>query len=261
MNLKQLLRKIYRKFPKGLSEVWDFPGYQCGVKDWNAEIKKVFLCLDFTEACLIECQKFQPDLILTHHPFLFGKKSEVCAHDLKKAQLIEEIEQLNCPIYSFHTNYDKAEDGMNDVLISLLGFEKVSVADDGLMRLCKTPAPMSFDMLFSHLCDTFDFDHLDYINNDNRLISHITFIAGGGASEFMHPLIKNSDVYLSGDCAHHHRLDMMRYGINYIDLPHEVEEIGFLTGMKKALEEIDPSLALCCYSFERYFSLYLPKKA
>lgn len=254
------MRAIYQRFPKNLSEPWDFPGYQCGSKNWDKEIQKVFLCLDFTEGCLEECRSFQPDLILTHHPFYFGNRKRILLRDPKREALEENINTLGCPLYSFHTNFDKAECGMNDTILQLLGGTREKVGEDGLMRLFSLPASTTMESLMQKICDVFHFEHLDYIGDKEQPISKATMIAGGGAQDYADPLVSESDVYLSGDCAHHTRLDMIRYGVSYIDMPHEVEEKGFLLGMQKALLAIDPTLKVDAFGFESYFSSFTSKK-
>jgi putative NIF3 family GTP cyclohydrolase 1 type 2 len=45
------------------------------------EVKKIFLCLDFDDEIYANAVAAKPDLILTHHPFLYGSKHQVLAGD------------------------------------------------------------------------------------------------------------------------------------------------------------------------------------
>lgn len=69
-------------------------------------------------------------------------------------------------------------------------------------------------------------------------IKKVAFVAGGDSSAYFDALSLGADCYISGDCAHHTRLEMRRYGLNYIELPHEVEEIGFLKGMSDIIKRL-----------------------
>lgn len=255
MKTKKLISSLGKRFPLSAALDFDFPGYQTGIYDKDREVKKVFLCLDFTEACFKTCLEYSPDLILTHHPFIFGKKKDVFCTDLKKAQLDYDINDLlKCPLYSYHTNFDIKENGMNDSLLEILNWKVDHIARDHLMRIVSFDKEKDMDEILNHLLDTFSFEYLGYLKFHEKIKS-LGFIAGGAGNDFMDAVDEKVDLYISGDCAHHARVDMTRYQLNYIELPHEVEEYGFLYGMKKALLKINPSLDILPYSYEKYFSL------
>ena len=106
MKTKALLRKLSTFFPKKLAEAYDYPGLQVG--KLKEDTNNVLLCLDFDEDVLnyILNNKLesQIDLIITHHPFIFGNKKDILANDNNKNYLYHKMEELNIPIYSFHTN-------------------------------------------------------------------------------------------------------------------------------------------------------------
>lgn len=256
MNERSFLAKLFRRCPKNFSEVWDFPGYQYGKKHLEREIKKVLLCLDFTEDVLEKAEEYRPDIIITHHPFFFGKMKDILAADARKIYLCHEIDTLDCPIYSFHTNFDKIKGGMNDTLISMLGGGDIKVYKDDLLRNFKIDGVDEFDKIVELVAATYSLPYLQYYKCNDKKIDSICMIAGGGASEFMNAIDMKADLYISGDASHHTRLDIKRYNLNYIELPHEVEEIGFLKGMSKMIMDIEPSLDIERFAFEKFYSLY-----
>ncbi len=255
MNERSLISRINSCFPPSSSEVWDFPGFQCGKRNPKREIKKVLLCLDFTEEVLVEAKKYQPDLILTHHPFFFGKKKDVLSSDAKKIYLTQEVEKLNCSLYSYHTDFDKGAMGMNDTLLSFLGVKDIQVAPDGLMRLGHLSHPVSMEELLDLVKDKYSLPFLLYLKGTKEEIQNIAFVAGGDSGAYFDALSLGADCYISGDCPHHTRLEMRRYGLNYIELPHEVEELGFLVGMSEVLSKINPEIDVNKFAFEKYFDI------
>lgn len=260
MNELKFLTNLYRRFPKNSSEIWDFPGFQCGIKNPNKEIKKILLCLDYYEDVYLEVIKFKPDIIITHHPFFFGKRNEVLNSDCKKILLEKQVQELKIPLYSFHTNFDKGNEGMNDTFISYMGFKKDEIFMDNLMRSFTFNTPISMIDLIKLLCDKFNFESLDYLLNEEskngKLLNKGAVILGGGSNEYFNALSMSSDVFISGDCPHHTRLEMRRYNINYIDLPHEAEEKMFLLGMSKAIKNIDSSIEIDAFACQKYFDNY-----
>ena len=229
MNERSLIRHINKLFPPSSSEAWDFPGFQYGVRHPERTVNKVLLCLDFTE--------------------------DVLSIDAKKIYLTKEIEKLDCPLYSYHTDYDKGENGMNDTLLSVLKMKRIKVAEDGLMRLASLEKKMTIEELVDDVKGKLNLPFLLYLKGEKSEIEKIALVAGGDSAAYFDALSLGADCYISGDCPHHTRLEMRRYGINYIELPHEVEELGFLKGMKKALETISPSLDISSVVFEKYFDI------
>lgn len=254
MELRKLIRALSGCFPFSSSEVWDFPGYQAGKKKPDMEIRKVMLCLDFEESGFTEALRFQPDLILTHHPFLFGKKREVLENDPLKADLMIRIEEeLNCPIYSYHTCFDKGLGGMNDTILDELGLKTEKIGKDGLLRFALLPKTLSIEDLAKSIKEKLNLPYAFYHKGAIEEIRRIALIAGGGSSSFRDAIEEGADCFISGDCPHHTRLDMVRYEINYIDVSHEIEEEGFLLGMGRCLKRIDEGLEILPYRFEEDF--------
>ncbi len=252
---RKLLHRLGLLFPKSLSEFYDHPGYQTGKKDMNRDVKKVFLCLDFTEACLEKAISYQPDIIITHHPFFFGHRGKIRKRDLLKAELEKQVyEKLDCPIYSYHTDFDKAENGMNDTLFAFFGWERAAVGKDGCLRITSFEEGKTTAEIARFLSEKFHFDYIGYLDNGN-LNHKVGMIAGGAGNGWEDALKEGVDLYISGDSAHHSRVDMRRYHLNYIELPHECEEIGFMMGMKKALLGIDPELDVLEFSYEEPYAL------
>ena len=116
MKTIKLLRNLAKRFPKSLKEGFDHVGLMTG--KLKEETKTIVLCLDFDEIVLKEIQGLNKniDLIISHHPFIFGTRYQVLKKDPIKKQLCDKIDELNIPVYSMHTNFDSGIGGMNDAL-------------------------------------------------------------------------------------------------------------------------------------------------
>ncbi|MBO3442956.1 Nif3-like dinuclear metal center hexameric protein, partial [Clostridium sp. CCUG 7971] len=68
------------------------------------------------------------DLIITHHPFIFKKMNKINTSDLK-GKLIHKLIKNDVALYSMHTNFDIAYDGLNDYFMEVIGFENSKILD------------------------------------------------------------------------------------------------------------------------------------
>ena len=252
MNTRTLISKIGKRFPKKTAEAYDFPGLQVG--KFKDETKTVLLCLDFDKFVL----KYMKDnnllntidIIFTHHPFIFGKKRFVFEADPLKKELFEEIEKLNIPIFSLHTNFDLGKDGMNDALTELLGLTNVQpLIGDPVGRGGLLEKEMEINAFAKYAIEKLNVSYGQLTSAGTKNIRKVAIIGGGGWRSWKVAKEEGYDIFISGDIPHHGRRDIVNYEYNYLDVPHEVERI-FMTQFKKILLSIDNSLEIICVNQE-----------
>lgn len=126
MKLKSLIKKIESKYPLSLAYDWDNVGLLVG--DFDANIKKVLVTLEANEKVIDEAIENNIDLIITHHPFIFSKMNKINTGDFK-GRLIHKLIKKDIALYSMHTNFDIAFDGLNDYFMEIMGFENSKVLE------------------------------------------------------------------------------------------------------------------------------------
>lgn len=126
MKLRDLIKVIEEKYPTNLAYDWDNVGLLVG--DWDSEINKVLVSIEANEKLIEEAIENDIDLIVTHHPFIFSKVKRITTSELK-GKLIHKLIKNDIAIYSMHTNFDIANEGLNDYFMSLLGIEKSEILD------------------------------------------------------------------------------------------------------------------------------------
>lgn len=250
MKTKTLLLKLSKKFPKRLaSKHHDYVGLMCG--KLPNEINKITLCLDFDESIFSDVIANKPDLIITHHPFIYGRKSKVLKFDENKRKLVEKLEKMGIPVYSFHTNFDEGKGGMNDALAEKIGLLNITQLEtDPMARGGVLPYAMNMEELTSYLCKKLNVSYGHYINCGKKVIKTMAIIGGGGWSSFRNAKSENYDCYVSGDIPHHGRRSVISEKYNYIDLPHEIENI-FMERMRKILLDIDNNIEITVIYHEK----------
>lgn len=242
MNTIKLLRQLAKRFPKSIATHGDHVGLMTG--KLKEDTKNIVLCLDFDDVAYdkLSSLKNKPDLILTHHPFIYGTKYRVFMHDEAKKNLCEKIDKKNIPVYSMHTNFDTGKDGMNDALANALHLKNIIQLETCHMaRGGELEKPMEIHEFakYANKCLNIEYSHLVFAGK--KMIKKVAIIGGGGSYKYLNAMNENYDIYISGDTPHHIRRDVIAYHFNYLDVSHEVERI-FMPQMKKILLEIDPTL-------------------
>nr|WP_242824151.1 Nif3-like dinuclear metal center hexameric protein [[Clostridium] dakarense] len=84
--------------------------------------------LEANENVIEEAINNNVDLIITHHPFIFKKINKINTSDLK-GKLIHKLIKNDVALYSMHTNFDIASDGLNDYFMERIGLENSKILD------------------------------------------------------------------------------------------------------------------------------------
>lgn len=239
MEASKLVYLLGRRFPKKIAiKNHDFHGLMVG-KPKGKEIKRILLCLDLDYLILDEILSFKPDLIITHHPFIYGKKSYVLKNDQLKKSLYDKLMSLNIIVYSYHTSFDESKDGMNDCLANMLNLKDIKPLENCPMaRGGNLPAEMSFNEFNKYCLEKLNMPFSISFNYGNKNIKNVAIVGGGGWSFFRCAKEEGYDLFVSGDMPHHGQRDVILEKYNYINIPHEVENV-FMGQMKKILLNID----------------------
>ncbi|OGO78675.1 MAG: Nif3-like dinuclear metal center hexameric protein [Clostridiales bacterium GWB2_37_7] len=112
--------------PKRLAEAWDNVGLLVG--DGSSKIQKILVCLDATEWVIEEAIEQGADMIVCHHPIIFGGIKRITADTVLGRKLIRLISK-SISVYCAHTNYDIAKEGLNDIFAKRLGFNSFSLIE------------------------------------------------------------------------------------------------------------------------------------
>ncbi len=112
MRLNQLIKELNKIYIKEKTPKWDNIGWQLDKPNKKEKIKNILLCLDLNNKAIDQAIKDSCNLIITHHPFIFGKRKQNYK-DFYKLKIINKIKKNNIFVYSIHTNFDASKYGMN----------------------------------------------------------------------------------------------------------------------------------------------------
>jgi len=249
MNSGKLIRKFWSKYPKKMQENWDRCGLQIG--KLPEEVNRVMVCLDYDTEMCSKAKEIKPDLIITHHPFIFGTRMAVLNADEYKEKVTKITEgELKSCVYSFHTCFDNAPCGMNDILAAKLNLREIYTPESCItMRIGVLEKEMNLDEFKTYALEKLNVSYGLLVCGNLNQIKKVGIIGGGAARDFTFAIDEGCDIYISGDMAHHTRREIIERNFNYLDVPHEVERV-FINQIKKDLLEIDPSIETFTFDHE-----------
>lgn len=130
MLVADLEAVLERLAPRALAEPGDNVGLLVG--DRRAEVRRVLVTLELTDAVLEEAITGGYDTILSHHPLLFSPLAGVL-ESRPRERMVRELIRRNIDLIAVHTNLDSAEGGIAAVAAQALGLE-------GTVPLRRSPA-------------------------------------------------------------------------------------------------------------------------
>lgn len=243
LTTAKLLQAFGQDFPKRLAKQYgDFVGLMTGKLPKN--LNKIAIVLDMEPMLLDGMLKEKPDLIITHHPLIYGTRYSLLKHDEAKRNLVNQLDRHHIPVYSLHTNFDAGKGGMNDALANAIGLLDIApLQGDSLARGGRLAKPMKRLAFAEMVKEKLALPYVHMIPEGNPIISRVALIGGGGAKYYPTAQVEGFDIFLSGDSAHHVRRGIVNAHFNYLEIAHEVETI-FIPTMAKYLKQLDSSLQL-----------------
>lgn len=243
---------IEKTVPSGLQEEWDNSGLLIGFED--KEVKTILTCLEIDDKVLDEAKKIGADMIITHHPLIFGGISSFNAANYKDA-IIMDIISSGISVYSCHTPFDKVKGGNNDILMALLGLESVrnlsgqdivsaakmmdrhEEADIG--RIGELKETMVFRDVIGYIADKLDLSirQIHAAGDLDKKISKIGCCSGAGSDLALMAAGAGCQLFITGDVKYHEAQDVVQSGMCIIDAGHYGTEKFFGKAMKDLLDK------------------------
>ena len=201
-----------------LQESWDNSGLLIGSAD--RQVSKIGIALDLTPETLAMAHRNGVDLIVTHHPIIFKPLSEVTADSL-----VYKLIKNDLSIICAHTNYDKAIEGVNDILCYSVELEKFVHIDGTCLNVGELSSEMNSDEFAQFVKSKLN--GIVRYNSIEKSVKRVAVCSGSGSDYLALAKELNCDALLTGDGSHHSFLDADEIGISLVCAGHfETENIA-----------------------------------
>lgn len=237
MTRQELFSALDHRIPVALREEWDNDG-ALFLPNPDRRVARVLCTLDVSDEVVKYAQEGGFDLILSHHPLIFGGVRAINGSDAVSRRLLALFE-ADVAVFSFHTRLDAMEGGVNDALARMLGISAVTPIDDGegaLGRIGTLASPMPFEDFAARVKKTLELPLLN-VKRRTDTVYRVAIVGGEGKDFISSAERAGADTYLSGRLGYHAMLDGQ---INLIECGHYGSEKHTATLLADLVKEVYP---------------------
>lgn len=251
-TVKEIFEYLDRKAPFRYQMGFDNGGFLVG--RGGRTVTNVLVSLDITPEVIDEAVEKSCQLIVAHHPVIWGQIGQVTDETSTGRRLLALIERHIAAICA-HTNLDAVEGGVNTALAARLDLrETVPLEEDGvdengasygIGRVGYLPdnAPIALNDFVRRLKDALDLTGVRVLDAG---VPVRKVAVGGGACGSMLPQVKalGCDTFVTSDLKHDLYLEARDLGVNLLDAGHYSTEAVVCPVLAQWLKEAFPDLTV-----------------
>ncbi len=221
--------------------------------DVDEEITGIVFSLDLSKGAIEKALSLGANLILTHHPAIYGKISAIDCTDGGLGEKLIACIRGGISVLSMHLNLDAAKGGIDEELM-----KGVALSANCAPKLCATQLVMQgggygrayeiertgLSALADAMKSTFSTKRVERYGEDKE-VARIASFCGSGADErsVAFSVAQGAEAMISSDFKHHVLALALESGLSVITLTHyAAENYGF----KKYYEKISRQVKIPC---------------
>ncbi len=252
VRIADVIATLEKIAPIALAEEWDNVGLLVGDRD--AEIQSALTCLTLTSDVAREAIESGAGLIISHHPILFRPVQQITCETWEGRMLID-LMRAGVAVYSAHTAYDSARDGINAQLAQQFGLTNITpirahavISNDvtaatqpplGSGRCGDLPRSVKLAELISTIKETLQVGSVQFAGDESATITRLG-IACGSAAEFLSDAKRaGCQALLTGEGRFHSCIEARETGMALILAGHYATE-------RPAMEQFANTIAKAC---------------
>ncbi len=219
VDLKEILDN---EFPPMAADLeFDHIGEQLPVKE---EIRKVMVTLDITIDVIAQAQEKGVDLIISHHPLIFGDIDEVLDTDHLTNAKYQLLLKSGIGVYIIHTNADFNPNSiayMQGLALNLVDLEQ---GNENRYVTGKLKEPMNSKELINTIKELLELEDVEFRSNFDleEMITNVLIASGAAGSSINY----NSEaVNIIGEVKYHEWVRAKETGAKVIEISHFSEKI------------------------------------
>ncbi len=234
--------------PPHMAESWDNCGLLCGSQ--TRPVQKILVALDPFRNVIAEAIAIEADLLVTHHPLIFGEGMKAVNDSTETGRGLMTLIAHNIAAINAHTNWDQAPGGVNDCLAAKLGLSRIQVVNPqgvdekgqewGLLRQGEV-LPQSLTEFLTHVKNVLGCEGIRYVSG-GRTVRRVAVGGGACGSELKEAFLAGCDTFVTADVKYNQFRDACDLGLNLIDAGHFHTENPSMQVLAKLLQKAFPDV-------------------
>lgn len=238
MTVKEFINKLNVLYPASLSAEWDTDGLQVS-PDPERELCRVLVALDAGQREISLAVEGGYDLLLTHHPLVFGRTGDIVPERLNGRHILSLVTG-GVSAASFHTRLDAGVGGVNDCLCSALGITDPNTFGDSEMptigRIGNLDCPMSAADFAAFIKKQLNAPFVRVTGEGS--ISRVAVVGGAGKDLIIPALNMGADAIVTGEASYNSAIDAAEMGITVFEAGHYHTEFPMCERLSQLVREI-----------------------
>lgn len=244
MKASEIASVIEEFAPLSLQEKWDNSGFCIGNGD--SQVHKALIGFDCTPALIEEAVECGADMVITHHPLIFGGISKISMATETGKTIIGAIRH-GITVYACHTNMDKVVGGVSGHTAALMGVRDIRVLDsdadgNGLGIIGELPSAVGAEEFLKNMKSALGLSVIRHSGLPDTPVRTVALCGGSGRSLIKRAYEAGADVYVSADISYH---DFYApEGMMIADIGHFESESKIVSVIYDTVREKIPNFAL-----------------
>ena len=243
-KVKDVTKVVEEFAPLSIQEKWDNSGLCIGSPE--APVTSVLLGLDCTPELVEEAIECGADMIITHHPLIFGGLKKISPDDMVGEAVFKAI-KAGISIYAAHTNADKVIAGVSGAMAAKLGLTDVQILEEdgegtGLGVVGNLPESMTAEQAVEFVKNRFALKAVRTSKPIEGKIERVAMCGGSGSSLISAAKAAGAQLYLSGDISYHNFFTSE--GFMLMDIGHYESEIEIVDILFSLIKKNFPTFAV-----------------
>lgn len=244
MVVKDIIDALEEFAPLGIQEKWDNSGLIIGSP--SAQVHKVLIGFDCTPELVDEAVAEGADMIITHHPLIFGGVKKISPDDPVGLTIMKAISG-NVAVYAAHTTADKVIAGVSGAMAARLGLEDVEILEKdvdgvGLGVVGNLPEEIDAQEAVAMVKNKFHLVAARCSRPEGVKVRRIAMCGGSGSSLIDEAMASGAQLYISGDISYHHFFT--RPGFMIMDIGHFESEVDIVDILFSVITKKFPNFAV-----------------
>lgn len=234
--------------PSSLAAEWDNVGLLVGRR--TKQVKRIMTCLTVTPDVAAEAVAGEVDLIVSHHPLPFRAMKRLTS-ETTTGKILLDLIGAGVAIYSPHTAFDSARDGINQSLARGLRLRGIAplVSEDptgslGSGRWGWFDEEVTLQQVIDRVKQFLKIDRLHWVGNPEQTLRTLG-VACGAADEFLDIARQlGCDAMIIGETRYHTCLEAEATGMGLVMPGHYASERFAIESLAQMMTQRFPELTI-----------------